>query len=412
MYFDIEVKTQEIAAQYGPGFDAILKDLGVVVYQIAPNLLSRDPGFRGVYGRKQTVPFWDVLRYTCHGKAAIKCCNTSVQLIMTRNGVLEEHIGDMGESEQMFTGPKVVIDTVSLSYASGTVDVNVEDVSIHQPQFSLVADTKYAKSEPLLRIPGCNMKVTMTWECDGKNRTHHLYPRLYKSNNRDGDLAFTDALTDSGDWRDAFDRFRANGLRANIEADILPRLQAVLYSNALESLLYLGKIYGPDPPMPIQPVKSPAIVRNASWSRSLESIGVATSSATLTRFSSSFLSTRMIGRLSGTSDIGIAVNNIAAFALLDLVAITREIRISRVQVNGMDAWVYERAPELKLSKTGRARAISPLTDQSASVCLAVDSLSAGSKIHMITKRKRRGQFTFLSSVISSQFFDSSPLLLH
>ena len=380
-----------MAAQYGPGFDAVFKDLGVIVYQIAPNLLSRDPGFRGVDQRKRTVPFWDVLRYTCHGKAAVKCSNTSVQLLMTRAGMLSETADTVAHSEQLFAGPKAVIDSVLLSYASGALGVKLTDLAVHQPQFTSASQVEYARPESLFRIPGCDVNVTMTWECDGNKMMHHLYPMLYRDDDSQGVhcTAYTDAPTKTGDWSDAFDRFRAKGLRTDIKANVLPRLKAVLYSNALESLLDLGRVYGPVPPMPIQPAKSPALVRRASWARShrIEERVVRIESGM-----GAAASRPSIGRVAGTTEMGITVNNIAAFALLDLVAITREISISRIQVNGMDAWVYERAPEVKRSRRRRKHDREVVTDHSAGVCLSVDSLSVASNVHMITRRRRRGAF--------------------
>ena len=393
LYFDVEVTTNDVDAQYGPGFDAVFKDLGVVVYQIAPNLLSRDPGFRGIDQRKRTVPFWDVLRYTCHGKAAVTCCSTSVQLLVTRGGMLPETVDTVAHDEQLFAGPKVVIDSVLLSYGSGKLGVKLADLDVNQPQFSTAAQIEYAKPESLFRIPGCDVNITMIWECDGNKMTHHLYPMRYRDDSDEQSVAYTNAPTATGDWSDAFDRFRANGLRTDIKAEVLPRLKAVLYSNALESLLYLGRVYGPVDQMPIQPVRSPKAVRHLSWLRQQREQSFASFSASTKVFSpspSSRHSAKSVGRVAGKTEMGISVNNIAAFALLDLVAITREISISRVQVNGMDAWVYERAPAVKRRTKRRQNVVEVATDHSSGVCLSVDALSIGSNVQMVTRRKRRG----------------------
>ena len=393
LYFDVEVTTNDVDAQYGPGFDAVFKDLGVVVYQIAPNLLSRDPGFRGIDERKRMVPFWDVLRYTCHGKAAVACCNTSLQLLVTRGGMLPETVDTVAHDEQLFAGPKVIIDSVLLSYASGKLGVKLADLAVNQPQFTTAAQIEYAKPESLFRIPGCDVNITMTWECDGNKMMHHLYPMRYHDDSDELSVAYTNAPTATGDWSDAFDRFRAKGLRTDIKAKVLPRLKAVLYSNALESLLYLGRVYGPVAPMPIQPIKSPEAVRHRSWLRQQREQLFASCSASTKASSPSISpshSAKSVGRVAGKTEMGISVNNIAAFALLDLVAITREISISRVQVHGMDAWVYERAPVVKRSTKRNQNDFEVATDHSPGVCLSVDALSVAGNVQMVTRRKRRG----------------------
>ncbi|RHY34830.1 hypothetical protein DYB32_000640 [Aphanomyces invadans] len=143
VFHDVEITVVGAAVSYSPLLHPSLVGLALDAQQCLPFVL---PALE-----LRTSPYWDILRRLVHGRATVRCRDTTVRLTSQ----------DAGEFIL------VTVHTVDAAYTKGAVRVDVERVQ--------------CKIEPhgvgtILQVPKLSMAIALSWGEDGVPASHYVYP--------------------------------------------------------------------------------------------------------------------------------------------------------------------------------------------------------------------------------------------